>query len=175
MTTTDPNTTGIQSYEAGQVTNPTLAQNATLTPVLQQVQNGENMTGNNSQLSPTGAQANPVPQVNPSLINQTGANASQVNQNQVPGVNANGYQAAQIGQNTPQAQAAQMQVNPLDTVAGQLTQLYSQSEIGKVPTWAQGAVAQANDLLASRGLGSSYRCCGCSCCNATVCSTNCCT
>ncbi len=149
----------ITSYEQGQITNPTLANNTTLTPVLQQVQNGENMTGNTSQVNPTSTNAQPLPQVAAPQIQQTQAQASQVNPTDATqGLSPQGnqYNAATIGNAVPQGTAAQMQVNPLDTVRGQLDALYA--SIGPnqpTPPWAAGALMKANEQMAARGMGNS--------------------
>lgn len=157
-TTNPADGTGVSSYMQGQITNPTLSPQATDIPILQNVQNDEVMSGQSSTLNPTGANANPLTPVETPTVNQTAANASQVDQNNATNgltQNGNQYQAATLGNNAAQTTAAQMSVNPLDTVSGQLTQLYSQAAIGQLPPWARGAVQQANDVLASRGLGSS--------------------
>lgn len=147
----------ITSYEQGQITNPTPPANTTLTPALQQVQNGENLTGQTSQLNPTSANVATTPQVQNQNVQQTQAQAGQVNPNaatNTAGINPTGntYQAALTG--GAQGQAAQMQVNPMDTLQGQLTGLYASFNQG-VPPWAQGAINQANQEMAARGMGSS--------------------
>ncbi len=143
----------INSDMEGQVANPALSPNQTLTPVLQQVQTPELMNGQNSQLNPTANNAAQSSPVKANTIQQTQAQATTVNPNGIPMPTAQTYQASNAA--AAQGTAAQMQVNPLDTVSGQLTNLYSQSQIGTIPTWAQGAVAAANDAMAQRGMGSS--------------------
>lgn len=166
-TTTNPLTggTSITSYEQGQITNPTLPANATLTPVTQQVQNNELMTGNSSTLDPTGANVQNTPQVTTPTVNQTQANASTVDPNQAlnqagitgsTATNGNTYNAATIGNAVPQGTAATMTVNANDTVQGQLTSLYASIGDGSVPPpWAQGALNTANQQMAARGMGNS--------------------
>lgn len=149
----------VTSYEQGQITNPTLPANTTLTPVLQQVQNGELMTGQNSTLDPTGANANAVPTVTPQPVTQTNATAGQVNPNDATaGLNQNGntYNANTIGNNAAQGTAAQMTVRPEDTIQGQLASLYASIDPTKPPPpWAAGALRMANEQMAARGMGSS--------------------
>jgi hypothetical protein len=86
----------------------------------------------------------------------TPATATQVNPNSIPniGVPAPQVQASTIGDTTPQATAAQGAVTSQATVQGQFKQLMD-FEPGEVPQWAKGAVATAQDALASRGLGGS--------------------
>jgi hypothetical protein len=53
------------------------------------------------------------------------------------------------------AKAIQGEVNALDTVQGQLSDLMKSFDDGKTPAWAAGAMRAANAAMASRGLGGS--------------------
>jgi hypothetical protein len=53
------------------------------------------------------------------------------------------------------AQAVQGDVNALDTVQGQLTELMRSFDDGQTPAWASGAIRAANAAMAARGLGGS--------------------
>lgn len=138
--------TSINSYMSQQVLNPALNADETVTPQLQ------TNNANTTQQNETGITAADAPTVNPSQIQ-----ASQVDQNAVTsGLNPNaGQMTAATGNNVAQGVAAQGQVNPNDTVSGQLSNLYVQTTDGQIPTWAQGAVAAANQQMAARGMGAS--------------------
>lgn len=139
--------TSINTYQSQQVQNPTLSAAATLTPTLQ------TNSAATTQQNESGITAADAPRINPSSIQ-----ASQVDPNSVTsGLNpqAGQYQAS-TGNNVAQGTAAQGQVNQRqDTVQGQLSNLYSQTTNGQVPTWAQGAVTAANAQMAARGMGAS--------------------
>ena len=64
------------------------------------------------------------------------------------------YQAAQSGF-VSNIQGATMQVTPDMTVEGQLARLSQQFSNGQVPSWAAGAVRNANAQMAARGLSAS--------------------
>jgi hypothetical protein len=53
------------------------------------------------------------------------------------------------------AKAMQGEVDALDTVQGQLSQLMKSFDDGQTPAWAAGAIRSANAAMASRGLGGS--------------------
>jgi len=64
----------------------------------------------------------------------------------------------QVQEEADAFQAAQLElgdVDPRSTVQGQLALLQDQFAEGETPIWAQGALRQANALMAQRGLGSS--------------------
>jgi hypothetical protein len=152
----------ITSYMQGLTTNPMLPSGGTLTPTLQQVQTPELMTGQTAQVNPTGANAAPLNQVQPNTIQQTQAQASTVNPTTALAAGGitpqtaqtgNQYQATTVG--AAQGTAAQMQVNPLDTVTGQLNALYNSIDSSSPPPWATGALAIANSQMAARGMGAS--------------------
>ena len=149
--TTAPTTTAtgtpINSYLSQQVQNPTLPDYATLTPQLQQD------TPETLQPNETGITQQDAPNVQASSIT-----ASHVDPNAVTaGYDAaKGQYQASTGNNVAQGVAAQGQVQQgQDTVAGQLSNLYSQTTNGQIPTWAQGAVTAANNMMAQRGMGAS--------------------
>lgn len=173
-TTTTPDTTAPQTgvpldqFQAAQVANPVLPTAATMTPAL--------MASDDSTLASTGqllnntdpgvmmSNAAPVtaPTTQPVAQQVTAATGTAtavdpnavVNSTNLAGA-SQGYTAAQIGNNTPQATAVQGSVNPLDTVQGQLTNLYAQTGVGQIPTWAASAVTSANAAMAARGMGAS--------------------
>lgn len=162
-TPTNPNNptgTGIpvNQYMANQVTNPTLTGATEFTPVLQQVQNNELLTGQNSTLDPLGTVTPQTSAVIPPQLTSAQGAASTVNPNTATqNLNPQGsqYSAAQIGANVPQGTAEQGQVNPLATIKGQLDQLYSEIEVGQIPTWARGSVNATNEYLAVRNMAGS--------------------
>jgi hypothetical protein len=65
------------------------------------------------------------------------------------------YEAMTITEETPQAVAQQGEVSREATVKGQLEDLYAEAQPGEVPAWARGAVTNANDVMAARGLANS--------------------
>jgi len=147
----------ITDVVASQVRNPTLASGAEFTPVTQQVQSQEILQAPQT-LSPTGQAITSVPTIAPPTpIQTTQAQAQQVDPSQVQGL-----VSSEAGQVTPQftqavdpAVAQQMTVDANATVQGQLENLLSGVEEGEVPLWARGAVAKAQGILASKGLGAS--------------------
>lgn len=166
-TVTTPEGVAVDQYMANMVTNPTLVPGTEFTPVLmgasdQQIQNrGENLTGTGASLA-TNDQQNYVQQpqtpVTAPQVQQTQAQTTQASTTDPLGYinpTSSTYNPALIGNNAAQGTAEQGVVNPLATVSGQLSQLYAQSADGQVPTWAQGAVRLANDVMAARGLGAS--------------------
>lgn len=72
---------------------------------------------------------------------------------------ANTVETAKSGDNidgvVEQLKSAQGTVDEASTVQGQLGELMSQFEDGKVPPWAAGAIRQANTVMAQRGISSS--------------------
>lgn len=162
VTPTNTNTPQtVDNVMAGQVNNPTLPQGAEFQPTLmgsseQSLTNrGELLTGQGAALNPaTGG----VPQqtgITAPTATATAAQASTVDPNGIPQVQAGNYQATQIGANAAQGTAAQGTLSAESTVQGQLASLYAQSADGQIPSWAQGAMRLANDVMAARGLGAS--------------------
>ncbi len=146
----------IDQYEASQVNNPTLTSAETLTPTLQDPNAaGTQLTGQASDFVQNTPQATAAQATAPGSIPVTNATATTVDPNSIPQVNPNSgtYTAATTG--AAQGTAVTGQVNPLDTVQGQLASLYSQFGNGNVPAWAQGAINAANAASNSRGLGTS--------------------
>ena len=135
----------VTDFVGQQIQSPTLPQGTSLVPELMQSQQGDFMNPAVAMLSP-----------NTGATGLTPATATQVNPNSIPniGVPAPQVQASTIGDTTPQATAAQGAVTSQATVQGQFKQLMD-FEPGEVPQWAKGAVATAQDALASRGLGGS--------------------
>lgn len=93
---------------------------------------------------------------------QQNATAGQATASQATGATATSatnpgaatYSAATIGAYTPQMIAAQGQVDPRSLMQNQYADLMNFPP-GQVPDWAKGAVTQANQALASHGLGAS--------------------
>lgn len=146
--------TPVTQAMSAMATNPQLMPGTEFNPVLMnpneqfQQDTGQLLSAGNNTLNTTGANIT-APQTQ---------QASTVDANTITsGINANNatYEATKVSDQTPQAEAAKMEVNPLSTVKGQLEALYSDTEPGKVPTWAKGAVTQAEQALADRGLGAS--------------------
>lgn len=145
----------ITTQMSNQVNNPELANGTNLAPVVQNVQSNEllNATPIAAQTPVTAAVTN-----TPVLPNAAQGQAATVDPNAaVAGVDPNGgqYQATTVSGQTPQAVAAQGEINPNATVQGQLANLYAQTENGKTPAWAQGSVNAAENAAAARGLGTS--------------------
>lgn len=152
-TPTTSSSTPIDQYMGQLVNNPTLTPSTTLTAV----QQDPNATGtqlvNNGQYNIGNNQATGGPTVTAPTIGTTTVAPTTQDLSTAPTVNASTYNAAQTG--AAQGTAAQGQVNPMDTVQGQLSSLYSQFSNGNVPAWAIGAVTQARQSSAAAGLGMS--------------------
>lgn len=147
----------VDQVMAGQVNNPALPPGTELTPIPQEVQSNELMNGKTSTLDPTGANVPQGTNVTAPEIKQTQGQSSQTNPNDALNqINPNDatYTAA-TGNNAAQGTAAQGQVNPLSTVQGQLAALYASIDGSNPPPWAKAAIASAESMLASRGLGAS--------------------
>jgi hypothetical protein len=151
------NASGVSINEqmANQVNNPVLPSGTTLTPTTMQVQQGELLTQQAPVVVTPVAQAAQAQTATIAPVAQASTNGVVVDANGVPVVNAGNYNAVQVSGNTPQATAQQGTVSELSTIQGQLNKLYSDTEDGQVPTWAQGAMEKANDVMAARGLGKS--------------------
>lgn len=162
---TDTQGVPLQQYIAGQIAEPTLPTGASFTPAVLPTDTATlQSTG---QLMTTGAPgvtlgANaPVtaPVVAPApTINTMNGTAQTVDPNAALNMltpNTGQYDATKVGNTAPQATAQQGTVNTNATVAGQLQKLYSESQPGMIPEWAKGAVTNANEVLAARGLGAS--------------------
>lgn len=143
----------VNQYVANQAQNPALPTGTTQVPVLQNVQQEELLA------NPTPIASTQVTGMNnqinvPTLATQTGQTET-VDPNSIPAPQAASYQAQTVSGQTPQNTAVQGTVNEKATVQGQLKDLYAGVKPGETPAWAQGAVNQANDASASRGLGAS--------------------
>lgn len=147
----------VQQYTANQVQQPILPSGTEFTPTLHQVQSNELMTEDGKLLDPTTGQVSGVTQITaPTIQATTAAQNAGVNQAQVlAGVSPDAatYDATKTT-DIGAAEAAQGQVSELSTVKGQLAQLYAEVDSG-VPTWAQGAVKAANEIMAARNMGAS--------------------
>lgn len=162
---TDPTNPSVplDQYTANQITNPTLSAGSTMTAATLPTDTATlQNTGQLMSTSDTGvllgAQTNvkaPTTQPTATPITASQGTASTVDPNAITPIDQSksSYTAANAG--IAQGTAAQGQVNPLDTIQGQLSQLYSQTGIGQVPTWAAGAVAQAKGILANNGMAGS--------------------
>lgn len=147
--------TPIDQYMAQQVNNPTLTPSTTMNATLQDPNAAGTQLQNNGQYNIGNNTAAGGPTVTAGQIGTTQVQAATQDLSTAQTVNPNSgtYTAANVS--AAQGTAAQGQVNPLDTVQGQLSSLYSQFQGGNVPAWAVGAVTQANRASASAGLGMS--------------------
>lgn len=165
-TPVNPAGTALDQYQASLVANPVLPNGTSMTAsTLPTDQASQQASGQLMSTSDTGVTMQQTPAVTAPAtqpaaptIQQTQGTAATVDPNQIPnqaGLTqaSSGYNAMTVG--AAQGTAAQGQINPLDTVAGQLTALYAQTGVGQVPTWAAGAVAAANSAMAARGMGAS--------------------
>lgn len=151
---TNPGTT-VGTYMANQVQNPTLPVGTTLVPQTMSVQPGEL---EQSQQIQAPAPVTTTPVATPNLAPTVTATAPVIDPNQALSYinpNVGQYQATTVSGQVPQATAQTGTVQPLDTVAGQLQKLYAESQDIKNTPWAQGAIRQANEISAARGLGNS--------------------
>ena len=162
-TQTPPQGLPLNQYMAGQVAQPTLPEGTEFTPTLLPTDTatlqaqGQLLTGQGATMAPTtpvtGTAVTNVPQVQ----TQQGQAQTITPNDALAQINPaqSQYQATQATPNVPQGVAEQGTVNKNATVAGQLENLYAQSQPGMVPTWAKGAVNRAEEILASRGIGAS--------------------
>ncbi len=149
-----PGTT-VGTYMANSVQNPTLPVGTTLVPQTMSVQPGELEQSQQIQ-APTPITTTPI--TSPTLAPTVTGVAPTVDPNQALqyiNPNVGQYQATTVAGQVPQATAQQGSVQPLATVAGQLQKLYAESQDIKNTPWAQGAIRQANEVSAARGLGNS--------------------
>lgn len=153
-TTTIPQTQTIQGYVAGQTVNPVLPTGTEIAPILQNPQSNELLT-NNTHITTTPVQ--PVQAQYVTIQDPATGQAYNVDVNQIlPYLNnTTGQVTPTLTTSVGEMQAAQGQVSELATVQGQLKKLYGDTEDGKTPEWAQGAVRKAENEMAARGLGSS--------------------
>lgn len=156
-TTTTPSTAttkpaakqNITQYMANQSVNPKVSASGQLIPVLQATDDQTlDATGQllNSSDDNT-IQSGGIPQVDPQTVNGATNNTDPT---QMIDPNTGQYQASTTG--AAQGTAATQTVRDLDTVQGQLAQLYKSMEDGSTPPWAQAATKVVNDTLAARGL-----------------------
>lgn len=144
----------IQNLEQQQAVSPALqpgtqvvAQAAQDTPDTNLNSPGSQVAGN---VNATATSAGPSAQVDPNAFNTA---VAQYNPNTIGGNAAQG--TASQAAAAPQVTAAQGQIAPEDTVAGQFNNLTQGVANGAVPDFAKNAVAAANQQMASRGLGAS--------------------
>lgn len=145
----------IDDYQSNQVQNPSLPSNTELNPALMQAQPGEKLTtpagvGDNSVApsSPIGAPPN---------LTAAQGQVTNVNPDDVTGlINPNaGKMNPTLTHDAGEMEAAQGQINELDTVQGQLKKLYSDFDGTNPPPWAKGAMTKANEVMAARGISNS--------------------
>jgi len=155
--------TNLVNYTANQVSNPELTPSTTFSPTLNATDDhtlaatGQLMSTPNNQIGLQTPVANPTSIVTPTITAAKGT-ATQVDSAPIAAqVNptAATYQAKTISDQTPQATAEQGTVNQNSLVQEQLKKLYTESQPGMIPEWARGAVIQANEQMASRGMGNS--------------------
>jgi len=154
----------IMDYQGVQASSPVLQPQTQLAPQTQQIEIAPEELQQQVQLgtaptatytAPTTAQvAQPV--VQPAVTAQV-TEADLVEQPELTETSAV-ESIQQVTQEADAFQAAQLElgdVDPRTTVQGQLALLQDQFAEGETPIWAQGALRQANSLMAQRGLGSS--------------------
>lgn len=156
----------LNHFLSANVANPILPANSGMTPILNDT-SGQHLTDSGQLMNPAAPNimVNPhVGQVAPNLsapvppVQAAQGQSAQADPNAAlaPINPADGQYAAAVSDGIGvQGQAEQGQVNPTDTVQGQLANLYAASQPGMTPEWAQGAVRQAEEMLAARGLGES--------------------
>lgn len=147
----------ITQYNSNQVQNPQLPVNAEFTPVEQQAQANELTNTNSFNTNSQTVSEQGIGNVQAPTIQGTNASASQVDETTaLTGFDDSKgkYEASLNGTNTPQATAQQGQVNEKATVQGQLKDLTNFGP-GDVPAWAKGAITNANEASAARGMGAS--------------------
>lgn len=132
--TTASSNQAIRSTMLNNATNPSLPAGAVQTPTLLNNTPGTEVASTSGQVgtTPTAQQTTGTSQQVDQTFNQTAAN----------------YDPSLIGNN-----AAQGQIKPEDTVAGQYKNLTDFSN--GTPGWAQGALNKTNEQMAARGLGGS--------------------
>jgi len=159
-----PQEVNVMDYQGVQASSPVLQPQTQLAPQTQQIQMqpGEFQTAPVLGVAPTATAFAPTtaqvaqPVVQPAVTAGV-TEAEVVAEPELTETNA----AESIQQVTEEAdafQAAQLElgdVDPRSTVQGQLALLQDQFAEGETPIWAQGALRQANALMAQRGLGSS--------------------
>jgi len=142
---------------SNQVLNPVIPAQGLQGYKPQQVTPDQLMTGQNTQIA--GTQVAVPGAVQPVQMGQaTQAQAYQVDDQGVLNIlnpETGQYEAITIADQTPQAVAQTGEVSRESTVRGQLEDLYAEAQPGEVPTWAKGAVTNANDVMAARGLANS--------------------
>lgn len=140
----------ITDQNASNVTNPTLPQGATASPVNQTAQSDEMM--NYTNLNSSADQVN----ANQSISASTVAGAATAG-NPSTGLTAATYQAAQVDPqalaNATQAVTAALPADAL--VSNQLQSLLTPDANGNLPAWIQPAITAANQLLSGRGISNS--------------------
>lgn len=148
------NKTPLDQQQANQVNNPSLPNgtNFNATPITANPNEFINNTPPLGNMAPV-----TTTPVTPQQPTATQGTASQVDPNTVTSqVNPNaGQTTANLTTNIGAMPAAQGTVQPLDTVQGQLANLYSQFANGQIPDWAKGAMTKANEEMAARGISNS--------------------
>lgn len=145
-----PNYQDAANVESQQTYDPKLANGTAAT--YQSIKNHPNDTLDTGTGSITGADPATVTTATAGQADASHATAGQATASTNPG--ASTYNAATIGSFTPQAIAAQGQVDPRSLMQNQYTQLLNFPP-NQIPDWARGAVSAANASLAAHGLSSS--------------------
>lgn len=152
----DPNApVPITDLTATNILNPQLPQGAAFTPTLQTVQPGE--LQQQVQLGATPIAATPADIQAQQIAAAQGQAALTSATQPLTFIDPLTGQIQQVAQTVDQGpiQAADLGVQDLATVQGQLESLYSAIDGSETPPWAAGAVKQAQELLGARGLGAS--------------------
>lgn len=149
----DVEQTTITDVTAANAQNPTLPSNTTVVPITQQVQANELLSGPGA-MNADGTNITEAEEIIAPTIDTSVGNATQID---IDGVlhefdpASGGFVPVKTSEVDPLI-AAQGTVQPLATVQGQLTDLYSDFDNGNIPAWAQGAINKAEEVMAARGL-----------------------
>lgn len=138
--------------------NPVLPTGATLTPVLQKVQEDELLDPNKYKLGTAPTITAPTPITAPTITAAQTGTTPQVNVDDILAYlngDAGQIDPTKVGSQTPQATAQQGEVSDLSTIQGQLSKLFADVDSGEVPLWASAAYQKANSDMARRGISAS--------------------
>jgi hypothetical protein len=158
---TPPAEIDINEFMSNMVNNPSLPQAGVVRPVAQKIGADEIINSNSADnYAPAKTAATQMADVAPVQAAQgTASTISDSTKIEQAKANAEGqatYEAATLGvNNIPTITAAMGQVSELATVQGQMERLMDFDPETGTPAWASGAQRTAEELMASRGMGSS--------------------
>lgn len=136
----------VLQYTKDEYLNPSLKPGTEFVPTHMQEQPGEILDGNNYTIDPSGQQA--------SLTTGTASQVGQAAQATSSQAAAN-TAAEPVKTDAASYEAALATITPEATVQGQMSALMDQFADGQIPPWAAGAMRQAQQAMAGRGLGAS--------------------